>query len=77
MVLTATPVKKPNPFTWDLTFNWSRHRRYLLELPAGISDLNGVTIGDRMDLIRGWKFDRSADGKIIYEGGLANLGSFL
>ena len=76
LVLNATPVKKANLFIWDLTFNWSRHRRYLLELPAGIKDLNGVTIGDRMDLFRGWKFDRSAEGKIIYEGGLPTWDPF-
>jgi TonB-linked SusC/RagA family outer membrane protein len=76
LVLSATPVKDANRFNWDLTFNWSWHRRYLLELPPGISDLNGVTVGDRMDLYRGWKFDRSADGKIIYEGGLPTWDPF-
>jgi TonB-linked SusC/RagA family outer membrane protein len=69
-VLNLTPVKIPEVFTWDIALNWSRHRRYLLELPEGINDLNGVKVGDRMDLYRGWVFNKSADGQIIYEGGL-------
>jgi hypothetical protein len=70
VILNASPVKIPNILTWDISLNWSRHRRYLLELPKGIDDLNGVKIGERMDLMRGWVFNRSADGQIIYEGGL-------
>lgn len=70
VVLNVTPVKNPDGFTWDMAFNWSRHRRYLLELPEGITDLNGVKIGERMDLYRGWVFNKSSDGEIIYEGGL-------
>lgn len=77
VVLNGTPVKNANAFTWDISFNWSRHRRYLLELPEGVNDLNGVTIGDRMDLYRGWVFDRSADGDIIYEGGLPTWDPFI
>jgi TonB-linked SusC/RagA family outer membrane protein len=70
IVLNTTPVKTESSFSWDLTFNWSRHRRYLMELPEGINDLNGVKVGERMDLYRGWVFNRSSDGQIIYEGGL-------
>lgn len=70
VVLNLSPVKIQNTFTWDVAFNWSRHRRYLLELPEGITDLNGVKVGERMDLYRGWVFNKSSDGKIIYEGGL-------
>jgi len=70
VILNATPVQNPNSFTWDVSFNWSRHRRYLLELPEGVTELNGVKIGERMDLYRGWVFNKSSDGKIIYEGGL-------
>ena len=77
VVLNATPVKNPRSLTWDLSLNWSRHRRYLLELPEGINDLNGVTIGDRMDLYRGWVFARSSDGDIIYEGGLPTWDPFI
>jgi TonB-linked SusC/RagA family outer membrane protein len=77
VVMNGTPVKNKNGFTWDLSVNWSRHRRYLLELPEGTNDLNGVTIGDRMDLYRGWVFNRSADGDIIYEGGLPTWDPFI
>lgn len=77
VVVTTTPVRNPRSVTWDLSLNWSRHRRFLLELPEGVNDLNGVTIGDRMDLYRGWVFNRSADGDIIYEGGLPTWDPFI
>ncbi len=77
VVLNGTPVKRPDSFTWDVSVNWSRHRRFLLELPEGIDDLNGVRLGERMDLYRGWVFNRSADGDIIYEGGLPTWDPFI
>jgi TonB-linked SusC/RagA family outer membrane protein len=77
VMLNATPVRNAQSFTWDISVNWSRHRRFLVELPEGISDLNGVTIGDRMDLYRGWVFNRSAQGDIIYEGGLPTWDPFI
>jgi TonB-linked SusC/RagA family outer membrane protein len=70
VVLNLAPVKIPNSFSWDMSVNWSRHRRYLLELPEGQADLYGVKVGGRMDLYRGWVFNKSKEGKIIYEGGL-------
>ena len=70
IVLNATPIKNTHAFSWDAAFNWSRHRRYLMELPEGTHELNGVKVGERMDLYRGWVFNKSSDGKIIYEGGL-------
>lgn len=77
VMLNATPVKIANSLTWDINLNWSRHRRYLLELPEGIDDMNGVKVGDRMDLMRGWVFNRSASGEIIYEGGLPTWDPFI
>lgn len=77
VVLNGSPVKNTGGFSWDVSLNWSRHRRYLLELPEGIVDLNGVTVGDRMDLYRGWVFNRSAEGDIIYEGGLPTWDPFI
>jgi TonB-linked SusC/RagA family outer membrane protein len=77
VMLNATPVKKAGSLNWDINLNWSRHRRYLLELPEGIDDMNGVKIGERMDLMRGWVFNRSASGEIIYEGGLPTWDPFI
>ncbi len=77
VVLNATPMKNANSVTWDMMLNWSRHRRYLLELPEGINDLNGVKVGERMDLYRGWVFNKSSDGSIILEGGLPTWDPFI
>ena len=77
VVLNATPVKNEQSLTWDVNLNWSRHRRFLLELPEGINDMNGVSVGQRMDLMRGWVFNRSAAGDIIYEGGLPTWDPFI
>jgi len=77
VVLNATPVKIEKSLTWDINLNWSRHRRILLELPEGINDMNGVKVGDRMDLMRGWVFNRSLGGEIIYEGGLPTWDPFI
>ncbi len=77
VVLNATPLKNASSFTWDMMLNWSTHRRYLLELPEGIKDLNGVKVDERMDLYRGWVFNRAAGGEIIMEGGLPTWDPFI
>ncbi len=69
IVLTATPIKKTD-FRWDVTFNYSRNRSYQKEFYGGDSMRGLVKIGDRTDVLGGWKWDRSPDGKIVYDGGL-------
>lgn len=70
ITLDAAPLRSASGLNWDLLLNWSRHRRYLRALPDGVSDLDGVRPGERMDLYRAIAFARSPDGEIIYEGGL-------
>ncbi len=70
VALNATPLKRGESVAWDLGLNWSRNRRYLLELAPGLDNLNGVRPGERMDLFRGWLFNRAPDGQIIYARGL-------
>jgi len=68
VVLEGTPVQS-DAFSWDLSLNWSRQRRYLEALPEGRDNLNGIEVGERMDQIIGWTWARSPEGEIIYENG--------
>ncbi|MGH7576226.1 MAG: SusC/RagA family TonB-linked outer membrane protein [Longimicrobiales bacterium] len=70
VTLDASPLRRTNGLSWDLLLNWSQHRRYLIDLPGGVADLEGVRPGERMDGVRTTAFDRAPDGSIIYEGGL-------
>jgi TonB-linked SusC/RagA family outer membrane protein len=72
--LKGTPVSTQN-FKWNVTLNWSRNRSYVKELANGvttqvISADGGVNIearvGGRMGDLYGLGFQRSPDGKIIY-----------
>lgn len=69
VTLDASPVRLSNGLSWDLLLNWSRHRRYLVDLPEGVAELGGVRPGERMDVVRTSAFARSPDGQIIYAGG--------
>lgn len=69
VTLNAVPVKTQN-FQWNLTANYSRDRRYLVDLYNTQTNLNGVYPGQRVDLFRGWKWERSPEGKVIYKNGL-------
>lgn len=71
----AIPVTKRN-FKWSTTLNWSRNRSYVKELANGITSQviyshdGNVTIearvGGRMGDMYGRGFQRSPEGKIIY-----------
>ncbi len=72
--LKGTPVLNKN-FKWNTTLNWSTNRSYVKELANGvttqvISANSGVNIearvGGRMGDLYGLGFQRSPDGKIIY-----------
>ena len=69
IVISGTPVRT-NDFKWDATFNYSRNRSYQREYYGGDSMRGLVKIGDRTDVLGGWKWDRSPDGKIVYSGGI-------
>jgi len=73
--LKGTPVATPK-FRWNTTLNWSRNRSYVKELTNGLTNQviyshdGNVTIearvGGRMGDLYGKGFQRSPDGKIIY-----------
>jgi hypothetical protein len=69
VILTGTPVKTKE-LGWDVTFNYSRNRKIQKEFYGGDSIRNLVRIGGRTDVLGGWKWDRSPDGKIVYSGGI-------
>ncbi len=69
IVLSGTPIRK-NDFKWDVTFNYSRNRSFQKEFYGGDTMRGLVKVGDRTDVLGGWKWDRSPAGKIVYVGGI-------
>jgi TonB-linked SusC/RagA family outer membrane protein len=69
IVLNGTPIQKTD-FSWNVTFNYSRNRSYQRGYYGGDTMRGLVKIGDRTDVLAGWKWDRSPDGKIVYDGGI-------
>lgn len=73
--LKGTPISTAK-FKWNATLNWSRNRSYVRELTNGLTSQviyshdGNVTIearvGGRMGDLYGQGFQRSPDGKIIY-----------
>jgi len=73
--LKGTPIAKPD-FRWNTTLNWSANRSYVRELTSGLTSQviyshdGNVTIearvGGRMGDLYGLGFQRSPDGKVIY-----------
>lgn len=68
---SATPVSKPNGFSWNISANYSTNQQYLKEIYPGVDKLDiYLKVGDRMDKMYGTDFVRTADGQLIYESGL-------
>jgi TonB-linked SusC/RagA family outer membrane protein len=68
LTLTATPIKR-GTLRWDLTANLSRAHSYRSSYYGGDTLLDGVKIGERIDVYRGWAWQRSPDGKIVTANG--------
>ncbi len=66
VVLSVTPVKTSN-FRWDISANYSHAYSYRKEYYGGDTLLGGVKIGERIDVYRGWAWQRSPDGKIVVD----------
>ncbi len=63
---SATPFRKSNGFTWNISANYSTNQQYLKEIYPGVDKLNiYLNVGDRMDKIYGGDFARTQDGTII------------
>lgn len=65
VVLSGNPVRAKN-FRWDVTLNFSQFRRIAKSYYGGDSIRTGVKIGERTDVMRGWTWERSPDGQIVY-----------
>ncbi len=73
--LKGTPISKAK-FRWNTTLNWSRNRSYVKELTNGLTsqviyshdgNVNiEARVGSRMGDLYGRGFQRSPDGKVIY-----------
>lgn len=68
VVLTLTPFKSDH-LRWDITANYSHAHSYRKEYYNGEDILDGVKVGERTDVYRGWAWQRSPDGKIVTVGG--------
>ena len=65
LVLTGSPIRTKD-FRWDVLVNWSKVHRYAREWYGGDSIRNGVKIGERVDVYRGWTWEVSPDGQTVY-----------
>ncbi len=65
IVLTATPVRTQH-FKWDISANYSKVNKYVNEYYGGEQIRNAIKVGERTDVFRGWDWERSPDGQIVY-----------
>ena len=68
VVMNVSPIKT-DKIHWEITTNFSKAHTYRKEYYGGDTILNGVKIGERTDVYRGWAWQRSPDGKIVTVGG--------
>jgi TonB-linked SusC/RagA family outer membrane protein len=64
-VLSGTPLKSTN-FSWDISANFSKYRRYLKEIYNGAQTLNNLRVGDRMDKIFTTVYQTDPSGNVVY-----------
>ncbi|HMF71397.1 MAG TPA: hypothetical protein VK616_07965, partial [Flavitalea sp.] len=69
VILTGSPIRN-NQLRWDIAFNYSRNRTVQKEFYGADSIRNLIEVGGRADILRGYKWDRSPDGKIVYLDGI-------
>ncbi len=79
IVLTGTPVKLANGFTWETTLNYARNRNKVVELAEGLTTyilntrqgLNSeARAGQPYGTLFGIGFEHAPDGQMIYSNGL-------
>ncbi|MEN5193143.1 SusC/RagA family TonB-linked outer membrane protein [Sphingobacterium faecium] len=69
VVLSGTPIQNTN-FKWSTVFNYSKLRNTVLEYYGGEDIREGVRVGERKDVYRGWAWQKSPDGQIVHENGI-------
>jgi TonB-linked SusC/RagA family outer membrane protein len=65
IVLTATPLKTKT-LKWDVIANYSTVHSYVKEYYGGDSIRDAIKVGERTDVFRGWDWERTPDGQIVY-----------
>lgn len=65
LVLTGTPVRTKD-FKWDISANYSTVHSWVKEYYGSDSIRDGVKVGERQDIYRGYDWERSPDGQIVY-----------
>lgn len=79
VVLSGTPLKTVNGFTWDVSFNFARNRNKVIALAEGLTTYTlhtqrGLTsearVGQPYGALYGIGFEKAPDGQIIYKDGL-------
>jgi TonB-linked SusC/RagA family outer membrane protein len=68
LALTATPIRRGG-FTWNVNANVGRALRFRRSYYGGDTLQNGVRIGEREDVYRGWAWQRSPSGQVITQNG--------
>lgn len=66
LVLSVTPVRTTN-VKWDLIANYSKVHKYVKEYYGNESIRNGIKVGERTDVFRDWDWERTPDGKVVYD----------
>ncbi|WP_343538999.1 SusC/RagA family TonB-linked outer membrane protein [Sphingobacterium thalpophilum] len=69
LVVSGSPIQT-ELFKWNTTLNYSRLRNTVLEYYGGEQIRGGVKVGERMDIYRGWAWQKSPDGQIVHENGI-------
>lgn len=79
VVISGTPVKSVNGFTWDVSFNFARNRNKVVALAEGLTTYTlhtqrGLTsearVGQPYGALYGIGFEHAPDGQVIYKDGL-------
>lgn len=63
-VISITLIKQSH-FQWDIIANYGKANTFRKEFYGGEEQINGVKVGERSDVYRGWAWQRSPDGKIV------------
>jgi TonB-linked SusC/RagA family outer membrane protein len=65
LVLSGSPIRN-NVFRWDITANYSTVHSYVKEYYGGAQIREAIKVGERIDVMRDWDWQRSPDGQIVY-----------
>jgi TonB-linked SusC/RagA family outer membrane protein len=62
--LIGTPIKTSR-LRWDVTANFGQTRSYRRAYYGNTTIVDGVKVGERIDVYNGWAWQRTPDGKIV------------